>query len=45
MHDLILPSDGWEALDIPFLHSLIRSDRLTLSATADRLSTTIDDVR
>ncbi len=45
MHDLILPSGGWEALDIPFLHRLIRSDRLTLSATAVRLSTTIDDVR
>lgn len=45
MCGLTLPSAGPEALDMPLLHRLIRRDRLSLSAAADRLHTAIDDVR
>lgn len=45
MDSFTLPSPDPAALAIPVLHSMIRRRRLTLSAAASQLDTTLDDVR
>lgn len=45
LHDLDLPGRDPETVDISVLHQLIRQDRHRLTAAAERLNVTLDDVR
>lgn len=45
LHGLDLPGRGPDSVDISLLHELIRQDRHRLTAAAERLNVTLDDVR